>query len=119
MLGAGALGTAIYSQLILNGAERLYIFNDSETLADQAKNDAAMIARKTGVEIQLFDASNRVALKQLRYVLRHRELRVNNWIYKIIPVASSEATGISIAVASRFERPTSLFPCERFLLSSA
>lgn len=37
VLGTGAVGTAIYSQFILNGAEHLYVFNDSEALEDQAK----------------------------------------------------------------------------------
>lgn len=57
ILGAGGAGTAIIAQAALNGAKTIYVFNQTDFLAETVQK-ADKITQATGVTIQVFPIEN-------------------------------------------------------------
>lgn len=64
VLGAGGAGSAIYTQLALDGAQVINVFNNRDSFWPRAQERISDLAKRTSVEIRLCDLADRDSLKR-------------------------------------------------------
>lgn len=64
ILGAGGAASAIFTQLAIEGARRINVFNKRDAFWDASNNRIEKLAKDTGVEINLYDVDDRDTLRR-------------------------------------------------------
>ena len=64
ILGAGGAASAIFTQLAIEGARRIAVFNKRDSFWDVSKARIEKLAQNTGVSIELYDVDDRDTLRK-------------------------------------------------------
>ena len=64
ILGAGGAASAIFTQLAIEGARRIAVFNKRDSFWDVSRARIEKLAQNTGVSIELYDVDDRDTLRK-------------------------------------------------------